>query len=226
MHPRGVFRVPSHRRVTQPPPIRGSQQTTRGGGSSRQAARSGRPWSRHSGPGRQWARQGSNLRPGDYESLALTTELRARGAGGTRSGGETRTLNQRINSPLLCRLSYPGVGRRPTIAAARSAASCPGQPQVHGHRDGGRTGVMRFRLGLLIGFAAGYYLVAMGGRERDDQINRTVRRIQGSDAFDAVTGKAQAVVDLGVERAKDMVDAKLGNGKEGSGNPYEGDEEH
>jgi hypothetical protein len=70
----------------------------------------------------QWARWGSNPRPSDYESPALTAELRARAgalkiahAGG--SGGETRTLNQRINSPLLCRLSYPGRDRG-RIAAA------------------------------------------------------------------------------------------------------------
>jgi hypothetical protein len=84
---------------------------------------------------------------------------------------------------------------------------------------------MRFRLGLLTGFAAGYYLGAMGGRERYEQINRTFRRVRRSDAFDAVTGKAQAVVDLGVERAKDLVDAKLGNGKEGTGDPYESDDD-
>src|SRR5262249_46924825 len=39
-----------------------------------------------------------------YESPALTTELLAR----LSSGGGTRTLNQRINSPLRCRLRYPG----------------------------------------------------------------------------------------------------------------------
>src|SRR5580765_2441066 len=47
-------------------------------------------------PGRQeatvelWARQGSNLRPKDYESPALTTELRARaplGSSGARGVG-------------------------------------------------------------------------------------------------------------------------------------------
>jgi len=84
---------------------------------------------------------------------------------------------------------------------------------------------MRFRLGLLLGFAAGYYLGSMGGRERYEQINGALRRIRRSDAFDAVTGKAQAVVDLGAERAKDLVDAKLGNGKEGTGNPYEADDD-
>jgi hypothetical protein len=71
---------------------------------------------------------------------------------------------------------------------------------------------MRFRFGLLVGFAAGYYLGTMAGRERYEQINRTVRRIQGTDAYETATGKARAVVDLGVERARDAVENKIGNG--------------
>src|ERR1700688_1412930 len=85
-----------------------------------------------------WGREGSSLRPRDYQSPALTTELRpltvlrltrpgrvgaisvagsARRSGpptpGYRPGaagsvGETRTLNLAVNSRLLCQLSYPG----------------------------------------------------------------------------------------------------------------------
>jgi hypothetical protein len=66
---------------------------------------------------------------------------------------------------------------------------------------------MRFRAGLTIGFATGFYLGAMAGRERYDQINRTFRRVKRSDTFDAATDKAKAVVDLGMERAKDMVES-------------------
>ena len=57
----------------------------------------------------RWARLGSNQRPSDYESPALTTELQARRAPGERLELSTR----RINSPLLCRLSYPGRDGRP-----------------------------------------------------------------------------------------------------------------
>ena len=64
----------------------------------------------------------------------------------------------------------------------------------------------RLRLGLLLGFAIGYYLGSMAGRERYDQINRLVRKVKGSDAYELATDKAKAVVDLGVERAKDLVD--------------------
>ncbi len=71
---------------------------------------------------------------------------------------------------------------------------------------------MRFRLGLVSGFAPGYYLGTMAGRERYEQINRTVRRIKGTDAYETATGKARAVVDLGVERARDAVESKIGNG--------------
>jgi hypothetical protein len=71
---------------------------------------------------------------------------------------------------------------------------------------------MRFRLGLAVGFGAGYYLGAMAGRERYEQINRLLRKAKRSEAYDAATDKAKAVVDLGVERARDLVESKLGNG--------------
>ena len=63
----------------------------------------------------------------------------------------------------------------------------------------------RFRIGLAVGMAAGYYLGAKAGRQRYDQINRLAKRLQKSDAFEVAADKAKAVVDLGVERAKDAV---------------------
>ena len=76
----------------------------------------------------------------------------------------------------------------------------------------GRTAAMRFRLGLVIGFGAGYYLGTMAGRERYEEINRMVRKVKRSDAFETASDKAKAVVDLGVERAKDVVEDKIGGG--------------
>ena len=70
---------------------------------------------------------------------------------------------------------------------------------------------MRFRLGFVVGFGAGYYLGAMGGRERYEQINRFARKVKRSDTFEAATDKAKDVVDLGVDRAKDVVGSKLGD---------------
>ncbi len=71
---------------------------------------------------------------------------------------------------------------------------------------------MRFRAGLVVGFAGGYYLGARAGRERFEQINGLLRKVKRSDAFETATDTAKDVVDLGVERAKDMVDSKLGDG--------------
>ena len=73
---------------------------------------------------------------------------------------------------------------------------------------------MKFKLGLIFGFAFGYYLGAMAGRERYMQLNRMLRKARRSDAFETAVDKTKAVVDLGVERAKDLVDHKV-NGDSG-----------
>lgn len=74
---------------------------------------------------------------------------------------------------------------------------------------------MRFRLGLLIGFGAGYYCGARAGRPRYEEINRFLDKVQRSDAYETATEKARAVVDLGVERARDLVEEhRSGNGDE------------
>ena len=67
-------------------------------------------------------------------------------------------------------------------------------------------------MGFIAGFALGYYLGAMAGRERYDQINRLLRQAQGSNAFEDAAGKARAVVDLGRERARDAVGTKSTDG--------------
>ena len=69
---------------------------------------------------------------------------------------------------------------------------------------------MRFRLGLVAGFASGYYLGARAGNERYEQINDFVRRVKRSDTFEAATDKAKDVVETGVEKTKDAVDSKRG----------------
>lgn len=70
---------------------------------------------------------------------------------------------------------------------------------------------MRLRAGLIIGFGVGYYLGAQAGRERYEQMNRLIRKAKRSDAFEVATEKAKAVVDLGVERAKDLMDHDSGS---------------
>src|SRR5688572_29877190 len=65
---------------------------------------------------------------------------------------------------------------------------------------------MRFKLGLAIGFAAGYYLGAKAGRARYEQLRQWVDKAKESEAVEVAAEKAKAVVDLGVERARDVVE--------------------
>jgi len=79
---------------------------------------------------------------------------------------------------------------------------------------------MRMRIAFGAGFGLGYYLGAMAGRERYEQINRVGRKVKRSGAFQTAEQKAKAAVDLGVERAKDAVESRTGNGH-GSVQPYD-----
>jgi IS4 transposase len=65
---------------------------------------------------------------------------------------------------------------------------------------------MRFRVGLAVGFGTGYYFGAKAGRERYEQLDRLLHKARRSDAFETATDKARAVVDLGVERAREAVE--------------------
>jgi hypothetical protein len=64
---------------------------------------------------------------------------------------------------------------------------------------------MRFRMGLGIGFAAGYWFGTAAGRERHEQLKQMVAKVKRSDAFETATEKTKAAVDLTVERAKDVI---------------------
>ena len=97
----------------------GSQSARRLGGTAGLTARTD-----FDGRGqKRWARLGSNQRPSDYESPALTTELQAH-----ELRGKTRTLNTRINSPLLCRLSYRKGRQTLPAGTRRSEATTEGGP--------------------------------------------------------------------------------------------------
>jgi hypothetical protein len=73
---------------------------------------------------------------------------------------------------------------------------------------------MRFRLGLVTGFAAGVYVGSWAGRERYRKLNRKVRAaLKSGNALSSAGAKAKAVMELGVERAKDIVDTKLAQEK-------------
>ena len=67
---------------------------------------------------------------------------------------------------------------------------------------------MGSKMGLLIGFGAGYYFGAKAGRERFEELDRVLTNVKDSEAVDVATEKAKAVIDLGVERAKDVIESR------------------
>jgi hypothetical protein len=72
---------------------------------------------------------------------------------------------------------------------------------------------MRFRVGLVVGFAAGYYLGSKAGRERYEQIRRWLEDARRSRPFE----KAQAAVELGFERVRQQSEAVTGASTNGPG---------
>ena len=63
---------------------------------------------------------------------------------------------------------------------------------------------MRGRLGVLVGFGAGYVLGAKAGRDRYEQLRRLYENVQASPAFQKATGKAKDAVGSGLGQAKDL----------------------
>lgn len=57
---------------------------------------------------------------------------------------------------------------------------------------------MRFRLGLITGFAAGYYLGAKAGRERYEQLREWAGKLSDTQPFE----KAKAAIELALERIR------------------------
>lgn len=60
----------------------------------------------------------------------------------------------------------------------------------------------RMKLGLVVGFSAGYILGAKAGRERYEQIMSAYRRLKASPGFQTASGKVGAAVGLSLERGK------------------------
>jgi len=54
----------------------------------------------------------------------------------------------------------------------------------------------RFRLGIFVGFAAGYYLGTKAGRQRYEQINQAIANAREGRLFE----KVFAALDLSMER--------------------------
>ena len=63
---------------------------------------------------------------------------------------------------------------------------------------------MRGRLGMMIGFGAGYVLGAKAGKERYEQLRRLYENVMDQPAVRQATGRAKSAVGSGLEQAKDM----------------------
>lgn len=62
---------------------------------------------------------------------------------------------------------------------------------------------MRGRLGVFIGFGAGYVLGSKAGRERYEQLSRLYDNLLKSSAVKKASGKAKEAVGHGIDQAKD-----------------------
>ena len=82
---------------------------------------------------------------------------------------------------------------------------------------------MKFRTGLLIGGALGYYYGAKAGRERFEQIDAVLARIRARPAYqqarEQVFGTVAAAGDVAKARAGQMVDRVLPSEPEPSYEP-------
>ena len=63
---------------------------------------------------------------------------------------------------------------------------------------------MRGRLGMFVGFGAGYVLGAKAGRERYEQLRRLYENIQASPAVQQATSAARDAVGTGLDQARDL----------------------
>jgi hypothetical protein len=64
---------------------------------------------------------------------------------------------------------------------------------------------MRFRTGVLVGLAVGYYYGAKAGQERYQQIDAYLERIRGSEAYHDLVARLTALADAGLEQTTMLV---------------------
>lgn len=71
---------------------------------------------------------------------------------------------------------------------------------------------MKFRTGVLVGFAAGYVLGAKAGRQRYHQIQRVARRLQDTGVVRRARATLLSTYDENLARVRTLVDeADLGS---------------
>jgi len=64
---------------------------------------------------------------------------------------------------------------------------------------------MRFRTGLLVGLAIGYYYGTKAGRERFQQIDRYLAQVRETDAYRDVRIRVGDLMDEGITRSRGLV---------------------
>lgn len=64
---------------------------------------------------------------------------------------------------------------------------------------------MRFKTGLLVGLAVGYYYGAKAGRPRYQQIDHYLAQVRDSDAYRDLRDQVMTLVDDSVARARGAV---------------------
>ena len=65
---------------------------------------------------------------------------------------------------------------------------------------------MSFRSGLIVGVAVGYYLGARAGRERYEEIERTLDRVRATDAYQQARERVLDLIDGGMVQARTMIE--------------------
>lgn len=81
---------------------------------------------------------------------------------------------------------------------------------------------MRFRTGVLVGLAVGYYYGSKAGRERYLQIDAYLERVRTSPAYRDLMTRAATMADRGLEQTTDLVRGVVGDEHPGPFD-YQGD---
>jgi hypothetical protein len=67
---------------------------------------------------------------------------------------------------------------------------------------------MRFRAGLVVGFAVGYYLGAKAGRERYDQIEAWLDKVRETDTYRDLTERIEQLYEDGRLGREPVIDLR------------------